>query len=108
MAHWFFLSHVTELARVYVTLIPINYLLISDKQVCFIGAEFSMSNVFKIVMKTLHWLPIEQRSIFRNCLTVVQVPTQWLSKVFCIFVPSVYKFSKHFGLSFAYDATKNL
>ena len=83
------------------------------------------------VRKTLHWLPIEHRSIFKIGLLVCKflhsgyqiyfVPV--LKPICCIyktcksqadgvflevphFVTSAYKSTKYFGLSFAYDVPK--
>ena len=83
------------------------------------------------VRKTLHWLPIEHRSIFKTALLVYKFLHRGYPKYFAPFliprhsvynthksqadgvfleVPhfatSVYKSSTHFGLSFAYDAPK--
>ena len=85
------------------------------------------------VRKTLldHWLPIEHRSIFKTALLVNKFLHRAYPKYFAPFLkprhsiynthksqadgvflevpdfdPSVYKSSKHFGLSFAYDAPK--
>ena len=81
------------------------------------------------VRKTLHWLPIEHRSIFKTALLVYKFLQSGYSKYFVPFLKprhmvynthksqadgvllevqhfatSVYKSTKHFGLSFAYDA----
>ena len=77
------------------------------------------------VRKILHWLPIEQRSIFKTALLVYKFlncgqpryfapflkPRQSVyntrrSQAEAHFATSLYKSSKHFGLSFAYDAPK--
>ena len=83
------------------------------------------------VRKILHWLPIEHRSIFKTVLQVYKFlncghpkyfapflkPRQsvynthksQVDGVFLVvphFATSIYKSSKHFGLSFAYDAPK--
>ena len=83
------------------------------------------------VRKTFHWLPIEHRSIFRTCLLVYKFPYGGYSKYLYLSLDldivsithvnaklivcslrshtlslSVYKSSKQFGLSFAYDAPK--
>ena len=82
-------------------------------------------------MKILHWLPIEHCSIFKTALLVYKFLHCGYPKYFVPFLkprqsvyntrksqadgvflevphfaPSVYKSSKHFGLSFAYDAPK--
>ena len=83
------------------------------------------------VRKTLHWLPIEHHSIFKTALLVYKFLHSGYPKYFVPFLkprhsvyntrksqadgvflgvphfaPSVYKSSKHFGLSFAYDVPK--
>ena len=85
------------------------------------------------VRKTPHWLPIEHRSIFKTCLLVYKFPYGGYSKYLYLSLDldivsithikaklivcswrshtlslSVYKSSKHFGLSFAYDDPKIL
>ena len=83
------------------------------------------------VRKILHWLPIEQRSIFKTALLVYKLLNCGQPRYFAPFLKpiqsvyntrksqadgvflelphfatSLYKSSKHFGLSFAYDAPK--
>ena len=83
------------------------------------------------VRKILHWLPIEQRSIFKTALLVYKFLNCGQPRYFAPFLKprqsvyntrksqadgvfleiphfatSLYKSSKHFGLSFAYDAPK--
>ena len=83
------------------------------------------------VRKILHWLPIEHRSIFKTTLLVYKFLHSGYPKYFSpflksrpsvcnthksqtdgvflevpYFATSIYKSSKHFGLSFAYDALK--
>ena len=83
------------------------------------------------VRKTLHWLPIEHRSIFKTPLLVYKFLHRGYPKYFAPFLkprhsvynthksqtdgvflevphfaPSVHKSYKHFGLSLAYDAPK--
>ena len=83
------------------------------------------------VRKILHWLPIEQRSIFKTTLLVYKCLNCGQPRYFAPFLKprqsvystrknqadgvfleiphfatSLYKSSKHFSLSFAYDAPK--
>ena len=83
------------------------------------------------VRKILHWLPIEQRSIFKTALLAYKFLNCGQPRYFAPFLKprqsvyntrksqadgvfleiphfatSLYKSSKHFGLSFAYDAPK--
>ena len=83
------------------------------------------------VRKILHWLPIEHRSVFKTALLVYKFLHCGHPKYFAPFLKSkqrvsnthksqadgvflevphfatsIYKSSKHFGLSFAYDAPK--
>ena len=83
------------------------------------------------VRKILHWLPIDHRSIFKTALLVYKFLNCGHPKYFApflkhrqrvynthksqadgvfLYIPhfatSIYKSSKHFGLSFAYDTPK--
>ena len=83
------------------------------------------------VRKILHWLPIEHRSIFKTALLVYKFLHCGYPKYFApflkprqsvyntrknqadgvflevsLFATSIYKSSKHFGLSFAYDTPR--
>ena len=99
---------------------------------------YASYNAFKTVWpelfvepKTLHWLPIRHRCIFKTALLVYKYLHTNCPKYFSAFLkvrqcacntrlsqsdgiilhvpqyqPSIYKSTKQFGLSFAYDAPK--